>query len=717
MRVPRQAWVLGLAAALWTLGGDADLASLVIAYLAALSVVWAVVAWRPRALDLRLSPTALVLLALAVAGPAVSAALRRTPAIAENETLLGLGEHLGDRWAYERKPAIAPPVVFTDRPQRFYIHAPGARSVRLEGEGIARPPQAEGLGHGLFRVDYDPATHGILAADAVGLAVDEDTHEREVERVVPTAHPRRLRANPSRTLAAAVSAETDELLVVDGSGFVGAHQTPDRPRDLAFLDDDTVAVASAAGVTLVNARTGDTLAHHPRPAVTAVARAEGAPLAPETLLVGIGGPSPGLIALSDTLTESRRVADLPEAPDALVCTPIACVAALRRAASLVVLGDERGELRLGRPAVTLAALDEGTVAVAVTDYSPGEPHLGNHFVQDQVLTLDLEERAITARRPTAWRSPRQAAAGDLDRGLSPMAIDGHRGTMAIAFAGSDEVEVFRPGVPVPSVVDLGATPLFAPQGVVRLADGALVVASPGAGAVGVFREGELDTLVQLEDPADHTPAQALRVRGEHSFFEGTRSGVSCQSCHLHADTDHVLRNIGGRRLAPTLTVRGIAGTAPYLRDGSYPRIADLTHLSTTLLGGWLRREPGRGEALDAYVRALPRPQPEALDAEAARAGLDVYVDAGCPACHGFPAFTSLGSVPAAALFPEQRTLAADERLDVPSLLSVGARGPFLADGRAPTLRSVFDEPGGRHGDTEGLSDTELDRLVRFLESL
>jgi len=714
MRVPRQGWVLGLAAALWTLAGDADLASLVLAYLAALLLVWVVLAWRPRALDLRLSPTALTLLSLAVAGPAVGAAVRRAPAIAENEELLGLGQQLGDRWAYERKPAIAPPVLFTDRPQRFYVHAPGAASVKLEGEGIVRPPQAEELGHGLFRVDYEPATDGVLANSTVRLAVDGTAHERAIERVVPTAHPRHLRANPSRTLAAAISEETDALVVVDGTGFVGAHDTPDRPRDLAFLDDDTVAVASAAGVTLIDARTGETVAHRDQLEVSAVGRTNGG--APGALLMGVGGSSPGLLTLDDTL-EPRRLTDLPEPPDALVCTPRGCVAALRRAAALVVIGESRSEVSLGRPAVALAALDERRVSVAVTDYSPGEPHLGNHFVQDQLLTLDLAERAIVARRPTAWRSPRQAAAGDVDRGLSPMAIDGHRGALAVAFAGSDEVEVFRPGAAVPSVVDLGATPLFAPQGVVRLADGALVVASPGAGAIGIFREGELDTLVQLEAPADRSPAQALRVRGEHSFYEGTRSGVACQSCHLHADTDHVLRNIGGRRLAPTLTVRGIAGTAPYLRDGSYPRIADLTHLSTTLLGGWLRREAGRGEALDAYVRALPRPPPKALEADAARAGLDVFVNAGCPTCHGFPAFTSLGSMPAAALFPQQRTLAADERLDVPSLLSVGARGPFLADGRAPTLRSVFDEPGGRHGDTEGLSDVELDQLVRFLESL
>lgn len=718
MRVPRQGWVLGIAAPLWVLFGGADLASAVLAYLGGLVVVGAVAARRPRALDLRLPPLGLALLTLAVVGPTVGVAIQRGHALAENEGLLGLGEHLGDRWAVERTPAIAPAVVFTDRPQRFYIHSPNAESVQLEGAGFESALEAEPLGHGLFRVDHDPATDGALAEGEVTIRSGDSAARRPVERVVPTAHPRRLCTNPSRTLAAAVSEETDAFVVVDDEGFVAAHDTADRPRDLAFVDDARVAVVSSEGVALVDARRGETVHRRALDAAVAIARAEGAPLAGGApLLVAVGGAIPGLLALGSEL-EPRRVAVLPEAPDALVCTSLGCVVALRRRASVVVFeGSARVELPLGRPAVALAASGERTVLAAVTDYHPGEPHLGNHFVQDQLLTIDLREHAVTARRPTAWRSPRQAAAGDVDRGLSPMGLDAHGDALAIAFAGSDEIEVLRPGSPVPAVVDLAGTPLVAPQGVLRLADGTLVVASPAAGALGLFRGGTLTTLVQLEAPEERSTAQALRLRGEHSFYEGTRSGVACQSCHLHADTDHVLRNIGGRRLAPTLTVRGIAGTAPYLRDGSYPRIADLTHLSTTLLGGWLRPEPGRGAALDAYVRALPRPAPKDVPLARVRAGLDVFVRAGCPSCHAFPAFTSLASVPQGTLFPDSGALEADERLDVPSLLSVGARGPFLADGRAPTLRSVFDETGERHGDTAGLDDGDLDALVAFLESL
>ncbi len=717
MRVPRQGWVLGLAGPLWALFGGPDLASALFAYLAALVVVGVVATYRPRALELRLPKLGLLLLLLAVGGPALGVAIERAPTLAENEGLLGVGEHLGDRWAIERTPAFAPGVVFTDRPQRFFVHAPNASAVSIEGEGFEQSLVAEALGHDLFRVDHDPARDGSLHRSELTIRTDGVRVVRPVERVFPTAHPRQLKTNPARTLAAVVSEETDTLAVVEAGGFVADHDTGDRPVDLAFVDDEHVAVGAADGVRVVEARSGRVTAERALSGVRVLTQANGAAIAGGSpLLVGVGGANPGLIALGPDLAP-RRVALLPEPPDAIACTSLGCVVALRRSASLVVFGGERSTLPLGRPAVTLAATDEHTVVIAVTDYSPGEPHLGNHFVQDQLLTVDLPTARVTERRPTAWRTPRQAAAGDVDRGLSPMAIDAHDGTLAVAFAGSDEVEVFRSGVPVPSVLELADTPLVAPQGVARLADGTLVVASPAAGAVGLFVRGELETLVQLDDPELRSAAQSLRLRGEHTFYEATRSGVACQSCHLHGDTDHVLRNIGGRRLAPTLTVRGIAGTAPYLRDGSYPRIADLTHLSTTLLGGWLRREAGRGESLDAYVRALPRPSPKDPPLERVREGLDVFVRAGCPSCHAFPAFTSLASIPHGSLFPESDALAPDERLDIPSLLSVGARGPFLANGRAPTLRSVFDEAGNRHGDTEALTEDELDALITFLESL
>jgi cytochrome c peroxidase len=235
-------------------------------------------------------------------------------------------------------------------------------------------------------------------------------------------------------------------------------------------------------------------------------------------------------------------------------------------------------------------------------------------------------------------------------------------------------------------------------------------------------------VVRLEPDDDallrRDPDALERRMGEHDFYEATRAGVSCQSCHLHADSDGALHDIGEPRLSPTLTVRGVAGTAPYLRDGSYPRVRDLDELSRTLYRGFLRVAPGRAETLEAYVDGLVRrpsplrPAERNLDRE--RAGVRAFVKARCPTCHAFPAFTNLGQHPIAAIFPDRvGARAADGVIDTPSLLSVRWAAPYLSDGRAPTLRSVIEQwnRSNRHGDTAHLSAGERDDLIYFLESL
>jgi hypothetical protein len=56
---------------------------------------------------------------------------------------------------------------------------------------------------------------------------------------------------------------------------------------------------------------------------------------------------------------------------------------------------------------------------------------------------------------------------------------------------------------------------------------------------------------------------------------------------------------------------------------------------------------------------------------------------------------------------------------VPSLIGVAARAPYLHDGCAPTLLDRFGPCGGgdRHGFTSNLSQGDLGDLVAYLESL
>jgi hypothetical protein len=164
-------------------------------------------------------------------------------------------------------------------------------------------------------------------------------------------------------------------------------------------------------------------------------------------------------------------------------------------------------------------------------------------------------------------------------------------------------------------------------------------------------------------------------------------------------------------------VRGIFGTAPYLRDGSFAQIEDLDHVAQTLYRGYLRRVRGRAQTLAAYVASLPRKQPAPED-RPLRDGVNAFVRAECPTCHALPAFTNLGQHWARGLFPD-RPQDGDDLLDTPSLLSLATSAPYLSDGRARTLTAVLEQHNreNRHGDVARLSAGERLALIAFLESL
>jgi mono/diheme cytochrome c family protein len=193
---------------------------------------------------------------------------------------------------------------------------------------------------------------------------------------------------------------------------------------------------------------------------------------------------------------------------------------------------------------------------------------------------------------------------------------------------------------------------------------------------------------------------------------------------MHADSDEAAHNLGTHKLLPTLSVRGLLGTAPYLRDGSFARIGDLEHVAQTLYRGYLRRVPGRAQTLEAFVSAMPRranPHPAAArDPARERRGMQAFARAACGTCHVPPAFSSLGQQLLRNVFPERGKRALDEDvLDTPSLLSLAANAPYLSDGSARTLEdAVFKgNRSNRHGDTARLTRSERDDLIAFLESL
>jgi hypothetical protein len=738
-RSAQQLLLVALSLAVWSAVGRPSLLALLLSYIGVLAV-WQIPLLRSGLEPLR--PRQLVLFALLLSTPALCWAYRVRSRIAERENLAGLSARLVDRWRLEDTPSIAPPLLSADRPQTFFVHAPGAARVRVQLGEKARVLAAEALGSGLFRLDYDPRrdaapdpAEGTLRAR---ILTDDRSVEREMRVVTPLVRPRWFCVSPNATWAATPSEETDELIVFGPGQRVSSLAVGDGPVDCVFPDDATLIVSHGfePTVSAYDVASGRRIRTRSLPG-----RLGRIALSPDAsrLVVARVDAQPELLVLSWPAFELEQRLSLPAAADwlafatdadRLVATTRAD-ASIRQFTRVAGLYAETALQRLGRPAVSMGRSRDGTrVWIATTDYRPdGRPQLGNHFVQDQLLTVSVADLRVLERRLTARRSERQSKPGDIDQGGSPMGIHELRdGSLAVTFAGTDELWRIRPGAADPELLDLSETELNAPHGIAELADGTLLISSPSSGALGVLAPGaSRPSVLRLAPSAAalraKNPAAFERRMGERGFYESTRSGIACQSCHIHATADAAGYNLGNHRAIPTLSVQGLLGTAPYLRDGSYPRIRDLDEVAQTLYRGYLRHQPRRSQLLEVFLEGLPRVQPlpvAARDRVAERRGLQAFDKAHCGRCHAFPAFTNLGLVTLSTLFPKQAALLPSaEMLDVPSLLSIGQTAPYLNDGRAATLAAVIGEQNtaNLHGAVRALSSAERRDLITFLGSL
>lgn len=704
-----------------------------------------------------------------VAAPAVGFLWRSADLMARREGLRGLDVQLADRLRLETKPAVFPPVVAGDRPQSLYVHAPDGRSVSLGlGDGVGALAGVD-LGHGLFRVEYDPRRHGLPTSETstiqARIDVDGEVAHRSLRFVRWQPHPRWPCSDPSRGLAVVPSEETDEVFVVRRSGeqvLMEHLDAGDGPSACALLRDGRVAVSHRYDgllrlLDLSGSARGDaSLELGPFQAAIA-ASDDGRHLAvaqggrePSVWLLSID-PTTGTpavaerIPLDDRLDEHLAVGLEPDGVhfagpgvDRLIVTSARHRAIFRLDRNpAAATGWRQSELYLGRPAVaSVLSANRAWLYAAVTDYRPdGEEHRGNHFIQDQILRVDVGSWRLDGRLLTGRRSARQDHPGDVDRGVSPMGLATFGDdALLVAFAGSEEAWLLDDALAGPPTVFPGNEfDLVTPFGVADLGGGVWLATSPAGGSMATYdRDGRLVEYLSVSPADDELAAAApgsllrqdLDLRsGERAFYETTRSGISCQSCHLRGGTDFSPHDIGQTPLLHTLSSRGLAGTAPYLRDGSFPRVRDLHFdLAAPLYRGFRRSLRDRPALLESYVHALVAETNPALfeprDLETERAGLEAFVRARCDLCHALPAFTNLSRHPSRALFPGH-DVAPTLFLDTPSLLAVHAKGDFLQDGRAHDLEAVLDEfnPANRHGDTARLDAEETRALLHLLRSL
>jgi mono/diheme cytochrome c family protein len=246
-----------------------------------------------------------------------------------------------------------------------------------------------------------------------------------------------------------------------------------------------------------------------------------------------------------------------------------------------------------------------------------------------------------------------------------------------------------------------------------------------AGAIAVAHSSAEGFVVQTREPASVVlidkgvtialPGESVRDTG-HEIFHSSPNGftpLACASCHPEGREDGrtwVFSPIGARR---TQNIGGgILSTAPLHWDGDMSGLDEIMDEVFVHRMGGVPQGARRDRVLAKWVDTLPLlPTVEASDLTAVERGKVLYHDAtvGCAGCHSGDKLTNNQTV----------DVGTGRAFQVPPLMGLAARAPYMHDGCAKTLHDRFSACGGgdKHGKTSHLSPAQIDDLVTYLETL
>lgn len=337
----------------------------------------------------------------------------------------------------------------------------------------------------------------------------------------------------------------------------------------------------------------------------------------------------------------------------------------------------------------------------------------DHTTERPVCTTGVVRSAVTVFSPDGTVRGSHEVLGILpiDAAASPSGLE-----LAVVAAGNHQVTrvnltaitsvegracgpVQRPA-PSPAEDTIGQ-----PTGVTYLPDGALLVHSRQPARVLVL---EADDTVREAFwlPEDGPPATP-----GHTLFHTAPKAVACASCHPEGGDDgHVWKLPGLVRRTQPLT-GGIARTAPYHWSGDRADMRDIVNDTFVSRMGGNAQDTTVIADLTAFLDALPaRVTSAPVGVEQVKQGKSVFAAVGCDSCHGGPLLTNNATV----------DVGTGAVFQVPSLVGLGARAPYMHDGCATTMWERFTKPGcggTKHGDVSKLSAVELGALVNYLTTL
>jgi hypothetical protein len=209
------------------------------------------------------------------------------------------------------------------------------------------------------------------------------------------------------------------------------------------------------------------------------------------------------------------------------------------------------------------------------------------------------------------------------------------------------------------------------------------------------------------------PGRPRKHTGHEIFHLATAGGIACASCHPEGRDDGQVWNFAdlGPRRTQSLA-GGITGTEPFHWAGdmsNFDRLAFDVFLSR-MSGPTI--EPVHAGSLEKWVNTIPRMEaPGNDDADAVARGQALFNEPslGCATCHFGPRLTNNQTM-------DVNTVGA---FQVPSLLGIAWRAPYMHQGCAATLQDRFGPCGGgdRHGQTSQLTVEQRSDLIAYLETL
>jgi hypothetical protein len=201
----------------------------------------------------------------------------------------------------------------------------------------------------------------------------------------------------------------------------------------------------------------------------------------------------------------------------------------------------------------------------------------------------------------------------------------------------------------------------------------------------------------------------------HRAAQSKGGVLACASCHPEGRDDGRVWTFipQGQRRTPSL-VGGLLPTAPFHWDGT---LNDMTSLMgevfTKRMGGDVE-DAAHSNAVGRFLGAVQRVPVSAVPAASQASwahGQELFQSAevGCTSCHSGAHFTNNATI----------DVGTGDAFQVPTLIGVGLRAPYLHDGCAASLADRFGPCGGgdRHGTTSQLSSSDIGDLITYLQTL